>query len=176
MSFFGAVFASMTLRFQFHRAGISFTSPFLIFAGIAAMAAWAIRQPGRGIPTSERASRVIMWSSIGEGIGLFIAVNIVVNLHHSEMLLPTLALVVGAHFFPVAYAAPFPPFYVLGIALLSAAAFGFGITQPRGGEIAGFASAIALWIAAVVAIRRDLKVKSEQAASNAVRVVVTQEE
>jgi len=75
MSFFGAVFASTTLRFQFHRAGISFTSPFLIFAGIAGVAAWAIRQPGRGISTSERASRVIMWSSIAENACLWTALE-----------------------------------------------------------------------------------------------------
>jgi hypothetical protein len=159
MSFFGAVFASITLGFQLHRSGVLFTFPFLIFAGIAAVAAWVIRQPGQGISPSERGKRVILWSSIGEGIGLFIAANIVINIGHAEMLLPAMALVVGAHFFPIACAAPFPPFYFLGAALLSAAALGFGISQPGGGAVAGFAAAIALWVAALLAVRRDMKAK-----------------
>lgn len=49
----------------------------------------------RGIEPSERAGRVIIWSSIGEGVGLFVAANIVQNLHRPELLLPAMALVVG---------------------------------------------------------------------------------
>ncbi|HEK20581.1 MAG TPA: hypothetical protein ENO28_09045 [Bacteroidetes bacterium] len=38
----------------------------------------------------------------GEGIGIFLAVNIVVNLHHPELQVPAIALAVGLHFFPLA--------------------------------------------------------------------------
>ena len=38
----------------------------------------------------------------GEGIGIFIAVNIVINLHHRELIMPAIALVVGLHFIPLA--------------------------------------------------------------------------
>jgi hypothetical protein len=36
------------------------------------------------------------------------------NLHHPEWLMPAVALIVGLHFLPIAWAAPFPPFYALG--------------------------------------------------------------
>lgn len=38
----------------------------------------------------------------GEGIGIFVAVNVVINLHHRELIVPAIALVVGLHFIPLA--------------------------------------------------------------------------
>ena len=37
-----------------------------------------------------------------EGLGIFIGINIVVNLGHPELTIPVLALVVGLHFYPLA--------------------------------------------------------------------------
>lgn len=37
-----------------------------------------------------------------EGIGIFVAVNVVINLHHRELIVPAIALVVGLHFIPLA--------------------------------------------------------------------------
>jgi len=37
-----------------------------------------------------------------EGLGIFIAINVVVNLGHPELEIPVIALVVGLHFFPLA--------------------------------------------------------------------------
>jgi len=37
-----------------------------------------------------------------EGLGIFIGINIVVNLGHPELAIPVLALVVGLHFYPLA--------------------------------------------------------------------------
>ena len=78
-----------------------------------------------------------MWSSIGEGIGLFLAANIVINLHRPDLLLPAMALVVGLHFLPIAFAAGFRPFYVLGLALIAVASSGFIVGEPTGGSLAG---------------------------------------
>lgn len=37
-----------------------------------------------------------------EGLGIFIAINIVTNLGHPELTIPVIALVVGLHFYPLA--------------------------------------------------------------------------
>jgi len=37
-----------------------------------------------------------------EGLGIFIGINIVVNIGHPELTIPVLALVVGLHFYPLA--------------------------------------------------------------------------
>ncbi|KXV69591.1 hypothetical protein AD951_05935 [Acetobacter malorum] len=159
MGFFGAIFASMTLYAQCHGSGLILISPFIGFGIIGLLAAYVIRQPGEGIVPSERASKAIRWSSIGEGIGLFLASNIVINLHHPEFLMPAMALVVGLHFLPIAYAASFSPFYALGGALILFGLIGFIVTAPLGGAISGFASAGGLWIASALALRRDIHFK-----------------
>jgi hypothetical protein len=159
MSFFGSLFAALTLSFQFGWTGMILGLPFGLFVVIALAATIAIRRPGEGISPSERAQKVIMWSSIGEGVGLFLC-SFVINLGHRELLLPAMATIVGLHFLPMAHAIPFRPFYVLGFALLAAAALGFGIAAPTGGEISGFAAATALWVAAIFAVRRDMRAKS----------------
>ncbi|MDB4947915.1 MAG: hypothetical protein JWM27_564 [Gemmatimonadetes bacterium] len=160
MSFFGALFAALTLAFGFGWTGMMLGLPFSVFAVIAAAAAAVIRRPGQGISPSQQAERVIVWSSIAEGIGLFVAANVVTNLGHREMLLPAMALVVGLHFLPMAHAIPFRPFYALGIALLAAAAFGFAVGHTLGGTVSGFAAAAALSVAALLAVRRDMQAKA----------------
>src|SRR4051812_40304652 len=70
MSFFGAFFASLTLYWQYDVKGPVLAVPFLVFAAIGLAAVQVLRLPGIGFVPSERAERAIMWSSIGEGLGL----------------------------------------------------------------------------------------------------------
>ena len=159
MSFFGAVFASLTLYWERQISGVTLALPFLVFALIALTAGIVIGRPGDGLKPTPREERVIMWSSIGEGVGLFLASNIVINLHHPRLLLPSMALIVGLHFLPIARAARFLPFYVLGSALIIAALAGFLARAPTGGELAGSVAAGALWLASIMAIRRERAAK-----------------
>jgi len=49
--------------------------------------------------------RIGKWFGIifgAEGLGIFVGVNIVVNLGYPDLVIPTIALVVGLHFFPLA--------------------------------------------------------------------------
>ena len=155
MGFFGAVFAALTLSWQWHVAGPALAAPFAVFAIIAVAAGIILRMPGEGIKPSPKVERVIMWSSIGEGIGLFLAANIVINLHRDDLLLPAMALVVGLHFLPIALAAAFRPFLALGSVLIVCALAGVVV----GASFAGCAAAGGLWIAAVFAVRRDWRTK-----------------
>ncbi|NIJ06466.1 MFS family permease [Sphingomonas vulcanisoli] len=158
MGFFGGLFAAMTLYWQWHFAGPILAVPFIVSAVIGLAAVAILRMPGSGVVPSEKAARAIQWSSIAEGIGLFLASNIVINLHRPDLLLPAMALVVGLHFLPIAFAAAFRPFYILGVALILAAVIG-SISAPNGGTIAGFTAAACLWIAAILAVFRDQRAK-----------------
>jgi len=165
MSFFGAVFASLTLYWHLNFSGIALAVPFLGFLLIGLAAMYVIRLPGDGIKPTPKEERAIMWSSIGEGIGLFLASTIVINLHRPDLLLPSMALVVGLHFLPIAFAAGFHPFYVLGAALIVAATAGFVMGAPMGGEVSGLMAAGAVWLASGIAIRRDWLAKSTMPAT-----------
>jgi hypothetical protein len=164
MSFFGSFFASLTLYWQNDIKGLALAAPFLVFAAIALAAVHVLRLPGAGFVPSERAEKAIMWSSIGEGLGLFAAGQTVMSIHRPELLLPAMALVVGLHFLPIAWSGPFRPFYLLGGALILAAILGFSIASPTGGTIAGLGGALGLWTAAVAAVVRDREAKLGAAA------------
>lgn len=131
MGFFGAVFASLTFYWQEHLSSIALAVPFLGFVLLGLAATYVIRSPGEGIKPTPKEERVIMWSSIAEGIGLFLASNIVINLHCPDLLLPSMALVVGLHFLPIAFTVSFHPFYVLGAALIVATTIGFMVGAAR---------------------------------------------
>ncbi|HUD90227.1 hypothetical protein [Sphingobium sp.] len=155
MSFFGAVFLALTLAWQLHVSGLALILPFLIFAIIGTAAWQVIRQPGGGSALSEKAKRILMWSSIGEGIGIFIAMNIVINMDRPEWRPPAMALVVGLHFLPIAYGAAFRAFYILGAVLIAVALVGFVLPTPYGGEFAGVAAALCLWVTSAISVLRD---------------------
>jgi hypothetical protein len=157
MSFFGAVFAAITLATQWGLAGGWLALPFALFLLIA-LAAWrTARAQGGAMPLPPGADKVIGWSSTAEGVGIFLAANLVINLHHPEWLLPAMALVVGLHFIPIAVAIPFRPFLALAAVLLVVAAAGFLLHAPLGPELAGFGAAAALWSAAAMAVRRQAR-------------------
>ena len=60
MSFFGAVFVSLTLYRQWHLSGVTLALPFLAFVLIGFAASYVIRTPGEGIKPSSKEERPIM--------------------------------------------------------------------------------------------------------------------
>ncbi len=164
MGFFGAVFAALTMRLQWHVGAAMLVLPFIVFLAIAAAALHTMGLKGNGIVLSERTKKALLWSSTGEGIGIFIASNVVTNLGRPDLLLPAIALVVGLHFLPIAYAAAFRPFYVLAAFLLLSAMTSLLVAAPVGGELAGIAAALSLWFASLAAIHRERQAKRASAA------------
>lgn len=159
LSFFGSVFVALTMYWQWHVTGIALALPFIVFAILGSLAIYAIRLPGGGDALSEKTQRVIIWSSMAEGLGIFIGINVVINLHRPEWQLPVMALVVGLHFLPIAFSASSRRLYALAAAMITSAAVGFVVAAPAGGEIAGIAAAATLWIAACLGVASDLRSK-----------------
>ncbi len=93
----------------------------------------------------------MLWSSIGEGIGLFLVNQLLINLGHSDLIVSAMALVVGLHFIPIAYWAP----YILAAAIILGGIVGLLIDQPAGGTVSGFTAAAALAGASIAAVRRE---------------------
>jgi len=50
----------------------------------------------------KKKSRLFLIAMTSEGLGVFIAINVAANLHHPELEIPAVALIVGLHFFPLA--------------------------------------------------------------------------
>ncbi len=154
MGFFAGMFCILALG-----PAIGWTNPlFLIpiaILGLIILRVIALSRKGSAKFATPRAESVIMWSSIGEGIAIPIVVTALVLLGHHDLILPGIAVVVGLHFLPMAYAIPFRAFYAVAAGLLIAATTGFLLPQPTGSEVAGVAAAVALWIASFTALSRE---------------------
>lgn len=158
MSFFGALFASLTLLLQLQASGIAIGLPFIGFVLIAGAALIVMRSAGTFVKP-DGSGRAIMWSSIGEGTALFVVNEALINLGRPNLIIPAMTLIVGLHFIPIAYWAPFRKLYVLAAVMVTAGFAGLLIAQPIGGVVAGFTATGALMIASISAVVREWSAK-----------------
>jgi len=156
MSFFGGIFFVAANVLASGWKNPLLLIPFLAFAVIAAIAWRRIKHapPGSFEPDS-RSDRIISWATIAEGVGIPAIAMVLANTGHNDIVLPGIALVVGLHFLPMAYAIPFRPFYILAALLLLAAVSGMLLKQPEGSIMAGVAASLVLWVASGFALRRS---------------------
>lgn len=49
----------------------------------------------------EKKDKRFLWILCLEGLGIFLAKNILININHNELFIPFFALIVGLHFFPL---------------------------------------------------------------------------
>jgi uncharacterized protein DUF7010 len=95
-----------------------------------------------------RAGRTFVIVNIAQGIAIFIAVQVWYNLHKPEYLAPTIALIVGLHFFALARPMKLPSHWVVG-GLICLVAVGTVLAVPTGywGPVVGLGNAAILWVA-----------------------------
>ena len=65
----------------------------------------------------RRAGRIFLWTSLAEGAGILLAVNLAVNLGHPECQFAAIMAVVGLHFLPLAFAFGYRPHVVTGVVM-----------------------------------------------------------
>lgn len=113
----------------------------------------------RAIAPSEaeqkRVGRLVTYASVGEGVAIFVGINIVINLGHPEWVNSVIAGVVGLHFIPLARGLPAPPYYATAVALVGAAALGLTFTDLALQRMVVFcACATILWATSAVVLLR----------------------
>jgi len=105
------------------------SAPAWAWAGLAVVTlalgvrAWRLRRAAppvveplpRGIAARRRrGNRIFAWTSIGEGLGILVAVNVVANLGHPQWQPAAAMAVVGLHFLPQSTAFDYRPHLVTG--------------------------------------------------------------
>ena len=117
---------------------------------------WASRQPPpAGEPVGgPHVGRIVgIWSAI-EGVAMFLAANVLVNLHWPTAIMPVFAIIVGLHFAPLARGIPVRTYYATAGALV---AVGLGALLLPGEEratVTGCAAALVLWASGILLVRR----------------------
>lgn len=101
-------------------------------------------------PESRKAAKVFNWVNVGQGIAIFVALNVANNLGHPEWFIPAFIFVVGLHFIPLAPVLKAPRHYVVGFALmLLAVAYPFLAKGGPADPVGCLGTGLILWASAI---------------------------
>ena len=129
----------------------------IAISGLMAALGWRRRGQPATLEERKRRGRMIGIASAVEGAAIFAAANVLVKLGRRDLIAPVVAIIVGAHFLPLARWFPAPIYYFTG-ALLVAIGVAGAMVQDLPARIltVGLGAARALWLSCgVVLLRAD---------------------
>ena len=124
--------------------------PPIVLSG--AILIFALRRAGSPQESAPHVGRLIgTWSAI-EGIAMFLAANVLVNLHLRQAIMPVLAIIVGVHFLPLARGIPARLYYATGAALIVIGIVALIAPPWHLPLLVGGAAAAILWASAAASV------------------------
>jgi len=152
LSFFAAVWAFLALHMSGQVLWMQ-VMPFALSFALTLAALNSDRHAARPTPEDrKRIGRTVMIWSFIEGLAIFAGVNVLANTGQAEWTMPMIAVIVGAHFFPLAIGLRVPLYWLTGLGLIAVAAAGvvlvpFGAAQDAA---IGLGCASVLYLTAIV--------------------------
>ncbi len=103
MSVFAAVWWIAGARTSGHGSRLMTLVPLFVTGAILGVAVRRMRQPDRTSPAEHsRQGRLVGWASAAEGVAILVTVNVLANVGQQAWAVPSIAIIVGLHFFPLA--------------------------------------------------------------------------
>jgi hypothetical protein len=160
MAFFATVWWIVGLRAAGHGPALLYLVPIVVAASLGSVF-WGLTRrrgasPGAADSAEEaRRGRLVGWASAAEGVAIFIAANVLVNTGHRDAVAPAVALIVGAHFVPLARGLPAPAYYLTAGALVALGVVGLmiGDVSTRLTLVSAGAAGV-LWLTSLSALAR----------------------
>jgi len=113
---------------------------------------YARRWPGSRVEPGPHVGRLVgIWSGV-EGVAMVLAASFLINAHHRDAMMPVFAIIVGAHFLPLARGVPVRIYYLTGGALIAVGLAGL-LAPPHLPLFVGLSAAAILWTSAVMVAR-----------------------
>lgn len=162
LAFFATVWWVVGLSSAGHPPALVYPLPLLVAAAIG-LAAWRLMRRDRSAPriatdavAQARRNRLVAWASGAEGLAIFLVAGVVLpSTGHRDATVSAIALIVGAHFVPLARGLSAPAYYVTAVALVGLGLAGFGIADLDARiTIVSAGAAIVLWLTVVAVLRR----------------------
>ena len=118
----------------------------------SALLLWSSRQPlGTGNPLSgAHVGRVVGIATAIEGVAIFLAANVLINLHMPTAVIPAAVIIVGLHFLPLARWIPVPLYYRTAFGLIAVGLLGLLLPAPSRAIATGTGAALVLWASAIM--------------------------
>ena len=96
----------------------------------------------------ERIGRVVGLWSVVEAILIFLTIRLSLRTKRPQLIAPTIAIIVGLHFIPLAISFPEPRYFAAAVALVVVGAGGYYIEPQYRRTFVGTGAALALWATA----------------------------
>jgi hypothetical protein len=129
-------------------------APLIVSALLIVMAVRLPRDAASGAGEGRRIGRLVGIASGIEGLLIFLAVVILGNLNANDLAIAVIAIIVVAHFIPLARWIPAPLYYATGALLIALGAIGFWLPPAHRDLAVGVGAACILWATAVIALTR----------------------
>ncbi len=160
MGIFGIIWWIVGLRGSGYPTVAIWTPPLLV-ATVLLLAAFRSRGGASAEPPDEsaRTGRLVGIASATEGVLILIAVNILGNTGTTRFVVPVIAIIVGAHFLPLAHWLPVRLYYATAALLITLGVAGLAISDLHLRRVAvSCGAACILWLtsADVLWLRRAL--------------------
>lgn len=110
---------------------------------------WAYSLPATGGALGSRRRKLLARWSLVEGLAIVVAINLLGRTHHPDAMFSAVALIVGAHFIPLARHIPMPLYYVTAAGLMLTGAAGLLVPVADRPLFVGMGAAGVLWATAI---------------------------
>lgn len=138
---------------QSGRGSLMMYAASIVISGLMVALAW--RRGGRSAAPEERKrrGRIVGIASAVEGVAIFAAVTVLVNLGRRDLIAPAVAIIVGVHFLPLARWFPAPIYYLTAALLVAVGMAGAGVQDlPARVLTVGIGAAAVLWLSCGVVL------------------------
>jgi len=148
------IFAAIWFAVGVAGAGLPWMALLVPSVVSGALIGWGLRTTGTEAPRNLNVGRLVgIWSAV-EGVAIFIAANVCVNIGAQDGVVPVIAIIVGLHFLPLARGIPLPLYYATGAALVALGLGALLLPGPERMGVTGFGAAAILWVSCVLLIRQ----------------------
>lgn len=155
MGAFGVIWWVVGLRASGQPSLLTYLIPLAVAAAIAVVCLRGRRAEPETDEESRRRGRLVGIASAAEGVAIFVAVNVLVNVGLRDEVAPTIALIVGLHFLPLARWLPARPYYVTAGVLVALGLVGLLIPNTeRRLALVSAGAACTLWLTSLAAAWR----------------------
>ncbi len=162
LGFFATIWWIVGLQIADHSPALVYPLPLLAAVALAGVA-WRLvhRQqatPEATVDANEHARRdkLVAWASALEGLALFFVAGVLLpSTGHRDLTVSAVALIVGAHFVPLARGLLAPAYYATAAALMGLGLVGLGIIDLDARiTLVSAGAAVVLWLTAAWVLKR----------------------
>ncbi|GAD10158.1 hypothetical protein GFGA_1c0760 [Gluconobacter frateurii NBRC 103465] len=127
----------------------------LAVVSLLLLAGFAYRDLIQCRPEGVRDTALLRRVKIMRIVAITVMITAVRSAHHAELLYPLLGCIIGLSYIPMGRAMQEPVHIIVGGVIVGISALSFLLPEPLHLEVAGFGTALAIWVGSVLRLRNS---------------------